>query len=192
MLLICNSCLLNRSVRLYPIEPFTYEEDGIIFTAGGNGEYGFWIAFTHPLVNYRSDVYFNIRIRSDYIIENMFLESVSLSVEDLGIIIAKENIHETLKIFSKEDTASWENPPDAESYVLVTINNIYTDEIRDAMSEKLSIKQLYNKFKSVKKVSFALEFTYKINGDEKSKIVIFNYETKCKTSDALFDALMSV
>jgi hypothetical protein len=192
MILICNSCALNRTVRLYPIEPFTYEEDDISFTAGGNGEYGYWIGFIYPYINNRPGVYFNIHIRSDCIIENMFLESVSLSIEDLGIIITKENIHKSQKILYKEDTASWQNPPEEESLVTVTIDNIYTDEIRDGISEKLSIKQTYNKFKSVKKVSFALEFTYKINGDEKSKIVIFNYETKCNTSIAWIDNLMGI
>jgi hypothetical protein len=194
-LIFCNSCALNRTVRLFILEPSAYEEEnGVRFIAKSNGNYGYWMLFVSPhLPNSRPEVLFNIAVYSDHIIEKLFLESVSADIEDLGIIVSKENLQKPIKILYKEDTLSWQNPIEEESYAFVMINDvIYTDEIRDAISKKLTMTQAHKKFKKVDDVRFLLTFRYTINGEEKTSTVPFTYETIYQTSLAWIDTLMSV
>ena len=182
MLLLC-TCKLNRTIVLFPLEPYLYEQNGVRFSIHEKQNY--WIQVTAPYVPYKLGVDWQMTINSDQDVE-FVLESVSLSIDDIGAVIAKQNIHLPLKDFRSDKTAQG-------FWTLVSTRNIiYTDDIRDALPQRLSPTELYGKFKNVKKVSFTLEFAYTINGEENSATIVWHYGARRETTSALWDALMSV
>ncbi|MDR1326049.1 MAG: hypothetical protein LBK00_08445 [Treponema sp.] len=182
-LFFCNACSLNRKVVISPIGPYLYEENNIRFRINNHQDY--WIYFDLPDIPHRLGVYWSMFVESDYMIENIFLESLSFSIEDLGVEISRKNLHHLLLDHrnNKEIPGFWTD---------VQLDNIYIEEIRDAVSEELTILQLYKKFENVKKISFTVEFKYTVGGQKRTTIVIWNYKTRRETTLAFWDAWMSV
>ena len=195
ILLFCDSCALNRWVELSPIEPYIFEENGIYFGGTLYQDDSIVLDFDYPLLakqsgNKRFGLDWNMRIKSDHNVDNFFLEGIALSIKDLDVVVSKQNLNCPLPSLPCEI--------DDENYDFIVVRSsdikisIYVDEIRDAVSEKLSIRGLYGKFRKVKTVTFTLKFKYTINGEEYSTVIIQNYNAKRRTSNARWDALMGI
>ena len=127
-------------------------------------------------------------IISDNNIDNIFLEGISLSINDLDVTVSKQNLNHPLP--------SLPQIVGDEQYNFIVVEDddatIYIDEIRDAVSEKLSILNLYKKFKKVKTATFTLEFRYTIDGEEKNTTIVRHYNVKCETTNAFWDNWMGI
>ena len=194
ILLFCDSCALNRWVELSPIEPYIFEENGIYFGRTSYRDDNIFLSFDYPLLaeqsgNRRFGLNWNMYIRSGHNVDNFFLEGIALSIQDLDVTVSKQDLNYPLPSLPRE--IGDENY----DFIVVEgndIKKIYVDEIRDTVSEKLSIRGLYGKFRKVKTVRFTLQFRYTINGEEYNTAIMQNYNAKRRTSNARWDAWMGI
>ena len=78
----------NKSIILYPVEPFEIYKNDILFSRPETQN--LWISFQSPLVkNYSPGAYFRVIIHTNQNIENVYLKSISLNIKELDLFFIK-------------------------------------------------------------------------------------------------------
>jgi hypothetical protein len=176
---------LNKIVELTPIEPFVFNENGIRFSVKKTQPT--WIYFSSPHQKVLSPLWFMFFIESDGELDQVYLKSISLNINEFNIKIKKENV--MIPIINIHDKL---NNPEYSFTGMVDTNLFETQEIQNDIFPKLTIEELYNKFKKVKEIQFSTTIIYSINGQNKESNIIWNYKSRKITSFAFWDAMMSV
>jgi hypothetical protein len=192
-LLCIVSCVTERWVSLYPVEPERYKENGIEFrlkssvTTWTNDSGTHYIYNTANIrfgtwVESKTDRYqasgFSFRLEcAEDIVEEGWLEALTLVIEELGVVITKDEN----KKLEFEPYIDYETKKVEHYYAMpYTKNYIYAYEIRDAVNPKLSRVQVYNKFKKVEKVTIITDFRYTIDGVEYKSSITWNAVPTCR------------
>ncbi|HCC37459.1 MAG TPA: hypothetical protein DEQ14_07495 [Treponema sp.] len=182
--MLFNSCDTNKTVYLYPQEPFEYIENDIHFSITPHQNW--WIPFQSPHVkNPRFTIPFLIRIQSDEKIESVHLRSLSLVIKELNVEIIKENL-----MFPIENRHDEISAPEFTGYISIEI--LTTEDIVNSFSEKITFEELYKEFKRVDEVEFHSVITYSRNEKTESVKLIWTYDARRDTSLAWWDTMMSV
>jgi hypothetical protein len=184
------SCELNKSVVLIPEKPFEYYENNIKFVIHENQNW--WITFQAPHVkhNAKTIIPFFVSVRTNEKIEQVYLKSITLFIEELDIEIKKENI--LLPIDNIHDKLSEPEYDFIGSLNLWENNLLKTEEIQNSFSTKITLDELYKEFRNVKKVEFHTVIIYNIDGENKESILKWTYKAIRETTLAFWDTMMSV
>ena len=188
ILILCfSSCALNKTVVLSPQEPFEQYENGIRFSIGEIQNW--WIPFQTPHVTseYRTLIPFVFFIDSNENLKNVYLKSMHLCIKELEIELNKENV-----MIPIDNVKNKLGNPEYDFIGHIRADLFRTEDIQNIYSKNLPLNQLYNEFKQVNEVQFCTEIIYEIDGEINVSIIIWKYNARRKTSNALLDTMMSV
>jgi hypothetical protein len=178
------SCTIHKTVVLTPIEPFEYNEFNIIFSIPIKSQ--LYIQFDADAELYPMP--FRVSVQSNEELEQVYLKSISLNINELNIKIEKENI--MIPIINKGDMLK-----KSEYYFngYIEPKLFETQEIQNNIFPKPTNRQLHNKFKNVKEIEFVTTIIYNINGQDKESAFIWNFRSKKNTELITFiDVMMGV
>jgi hypothetical protein len=175
-ILMCNSCYLDKSVLLIPEEPFAFYENNVEFQGGS--QQASYIGFNNP----NSEILYSFIVQSNEKLEQVYLKSLVLGIKELGIEINKENI--MIPINNKSDIikSNINDKLGYDFYGQPDIVRFTTEEIQNAYSKKITLNELYNKFKEVSILEYSATVLYEINGEHKESNIIWKNKTRRKTT----------
>ena len=167
---------MDKSVLLIPEEPFVFYENNVEFW-GGSHQVSYF-GFNNP----NSKILYSFIVQSNEKLEQVYLKSLILSIKELGIEINKENI--MIPINNKSDIRKSNGDPNFEYifYGQPDIVKFTTEEIQNSYLEKITLNELYNKFKETRIVEFSATVIYEINGEHKESNIIWKKKTRRKTT----------
>jgi len=183
-ILMCNSCYIDKKVLLIPEEPFAFYENDVEFQ-GGSRQVSY-IGFNNP----NSEILYSFIVQSNEKLEQVYLKSLVLSIKELGIEVNKENI--MIPIDNKSDIrkSNINSKFEYDFYGQPHIVRFTTEEIQNAYLEKITLNELYHKFREVSILEFSAAVIYEINGEHKESNLIWKQKTRRKaTFVAIFDML---
>jgi hypothetical protein len=178
------SCGINKSIELYPVEPFEIYKNDILFIKPKIQK--LWITFQAPLVKYLPAAYFRAIIRTNQNIENVYLKSISFNIKELNF-----NFNKSLMIYIPNITNKLDNP--YYSYQGVISEELFTtNELKNEYDPNISLNKFYSKFNKVKEIEYYLTVTYSIDNQYYETELIWKYDCKKRTTLAWWDAMMGI
>jgi len=178
------SCKMNKTVELYPIEPFQVIENNIIFSIPQKQP--LWIGFQWPLVKRNPDSYFNMNIKSNQNIKNLYLKSISINFKELNFQYTKNMMLYIQNMPNLLSNQEYLFNGQIEG-TLFTINELLNDYNPD-----ISLVKLYRKFKKINKIEYYITMEYISNDQYYETILVWKYKIKKRTSFARLDAVMGI
>jgi hypothetical protein len=178
------SCAVNKSIVLFPIEPFEIYENDILFSIPE--KQNLWITFQAPLVENSPGAYFRANIRTNQNIESVYLKSISLNVTEIDLFYNK-NI-----MLSIPNVASKLSNPDYLYHASISGELFTTDELLSEYSKNISFDIIFSKFNRVKEAEYSLIITYILNDQYYETELKWKYNISKKTSLARWDAIMGI
>jgi hypothetical protein len=180
LIILCNSCYIDKKVLLTPVEPFIHYDNDVEFI-GGSQQVSY-IGFN----NHNNTILYSFIVQSNAKLENVYLQSSVLSIKELGIEIKKENLMN--QIINKADIRRKNINPNYEYYFFgqPDLIRFTTEEIHNAYHEKITLNKFYNKFNNVNDLEFCNTIVYEIDGESLESNIIWKDNTKKKTSFVTF------
>jgi len=178
------SCEINKSIELYPVEPFEIYKNDILFIKPKIQV--LWITFQAPLVKYSPGAYFRANIRTNQNIENVYLKSISLNIKELNLFFNKNLMISIPNIAEKLDN------PDYFYHGSIGEELFKTSELRNEYDPNISLNKFYSKFNKVKEIEYYLTVTYNINNKYYETELLWKYDCKKRTTLAWWDAMMGI
>ena len=165
---------------MFSVEPFIHYENNVEFI-GGSQQVSY-ISFNNP----NQAILYSFIVQSNAKLENVYLQSLLLSIKELGVEINKENI--MIPIINKADIKRLNIEPEFKYYFYgqPDIIRFTTEEIQNAYPGKITFNEFYNKFKDVNNLEFCLKIVYKIDGENLESNIIWKKNTKNETSFIAF------
>jgi hypothetical protein len=174
--LMCNSCYIDKRVLLIPEEPFAFYENNVEFQ-GGSRQVSY-IGFNSP----NREILYSFIVQSNEKLEQVYLKSLVLSIKELGIEVNKENI--MIPIDNKSDIrkSNINSKFEYDFYGQPHIVRFTTEEIQNAYPEKITLNELYHKFREVRILEYSATVIYEINGEHKESKLIWKQKTRRETT----------
>jgi hypothetical protein len=129
-------------------------------------------------------------------LQSIQLTSVTVQINEMNIEIQKDISDAISYIHNRKNLSETKGlPNDIQNYnyfgqIMATL--FCPDDILKAIPEKLTKRQLFNRFKKVTKLTIILVIDYIINDTVKRVNFICNYKVKTVMSNAWWDGLMSI
>jgi hypothetical protein len=178
------SCEINKSIVLYPVEPFEFYDNDILFCKPEIQN--LWITFQAPLVKYSPGAYFRAIIRTNQNIENVHLRAISLNIKELNLSFNKILMISIPNIASESDNPKY-------FYIGAVSEELFTtNELKNEYDPNIPLNKLYSKFSKVKDIEYHLTVIYNIDNQYFESELIWKYNCKKKTSLAWWDAIMGI
>ena len=180
--IIFTSCKMNRTVDLFPVEPFESYENNIKFSI--SPKQPLWIGFQWPLAHSLPEAYFIMFITTNENIKNVLLKSISINFKELDFIFTKNEI-----IHLQNQTQSINS---GDNYYCSIRTEIPTNEILNEYNPNISLSNFHSRFNKVDEIEYIITIEYNINEQNYETEVVWKYKSKKRTSIARWDALMGI
>jgi hypothetical protein len=188
VLILFSSCI-NRRAYIIPEKPYAFDENGVIFSVHYSKNFP-TIFYSEPDNHGNVDrINEQIFIETNNSVDDVIISSYELQIDGLNIVIQDNKLNKDFWFYDNENMAFNKI---YKYYGFVQIINITPDDLRRMVSENITLRDLYKKLHNVKNVRLIVKIKYKINEEEKTSILIWNYKIKFTLTNALWDAWMSI
>lgn len=186
IILLCfglSGCKTNKTVYITAVEPVSFEENGITVSASNNQDY--WIYFDPKEYPAESHFQFLCDEKPDY----LKIKGIQIKIDELNITVSKKIDEHVVLDKSKRDETKYSGYFFNDKY-------IFTQELIDEWnrlnSSPVTSSRLYNKFKTIKELTYSLEIEYLLKGVKYNRVYDFKYKTRNVTSLRFWDNWMSI
>ena len=180
--IILTSCSESKWIELSPIEPYEYIENNVIFRVGRENT---WIYFKSNSFDELPKIRFSGTLETIENIENVYLKSITIKIDELNLILTKDDI--MLLIPNRSNDFSESN------YHFWSYFDIYafeTIELLHRYNQNLSLDNFFQIFDKVKHIEICITIIYTINNENKISTITRKYKTRKITMPAWMLAML--